>query len=191
MLTTLKYALAFGAALTLMAPDTSMAGTPDDQHRYGKRHGGKHGGYGKRHNNRKAYNRGYRAGRSSSYYGGYYSYPGWGFGYRTNNFGAALGATIGSAIIYSTVRDAMRHDHHDERPIIIQQTPPASTQEQANTGIPIDSVGYDRSQCQQEREYTTKIMVGGKEQEAYGQACLMPDGSWKLGTPTPVPNFDQ
>jgi hypothetical protein len=39
--------------------------------------------------------------------------------------------------------------------------------------------------CLQEREYHTKIMVGGKEVEGYGTACLQPDGSWRYGTAQP------
>ena len=34
------------------------------------------------------------------------------------------------------------------------------------------------STCLQEREYRMKVMVGGKEADAYGTACLQPDGSW-------------
>ena len=39
--------------------------------------------------------------------------------------------------------------------------------------------------CLQEREYRTKIMVGGKEVEGYGTACLQPDGSWRYGAAQP------
>ena len=39
--------------------------------------------------------------------------------------------------------------------------------------------------CLQEREYRTPIMVGGKEVEGYGTACLQPDGSWRYGTAQP------
>jgi surface antigen len=41
------------------------------------------------------------------------------------------------------------------------------------------------SSCLQTREYQTHITVGGKDVEAYGTACLQPDGSWKFGAPTP------
>jgi len=30
------------------------------------------------------------------------------------------------------------------------------------------------------REYQMTITVGGKEQESWGQACRLPDGSWKV-----------
>ena len=33
----------------------------------------------------------------------------------------------------------------------------------------------------EQREYRSKIMVGGKQVEGYGTACLQPDGSWRYG----------
>lgn len=30
------------------------------------------------------------------------------------------------------------------------------------------------------REYQQKVMIGGKEETAYGQACRQPDGSWEI-----------
>ena len=35
--------------------------------------------------------------------------------------------------------------------------------------------------CLQEREYQMMVIIGGREQEAYGTACLQPDGSWIRG----------
>ena len=37
------------------------------------------------------------------------------------------------------------------------------------------------STCLQEREYQMNVIVGGKEAQAYGTACLQPDGSWYRG----------
>lgn len=41
--------------------------------------------------------------------------------------------------------------------------------------------GGSASTCLQEREYQMKVMVGGKAADAYGTACLQPDGSWYRG----------
>jgi hypothetical protein len=41
------------------------------------------------------------------------------------------------------------------------------------------------SPCLQQREYSTKIMVGGKQVDGYGTACLQPDGSWRYGAAQP------
>lgn len=35
------------------------------------------------------------------------------------------------------------------------------------------------------REYQSTVTVGGRAVPAYGQACMQPDGSWKLGALTP------
>jgi hypothetical protein len=40
--------------------------------------------------------------------------------------------------------------------------------------------------CLQQREYNTKIMVGGKQVDGYGTACLQPDGSWHYGAAQPT-----
>jgi hypothetical protein len=40
---------------------------------------------------------------------------------------------------------------------------------------------YADNTCLQEREYRSKIMVGGKQVDGYGTACLQPDGSWRYG----------
>lgn len=44
--------------------------------------------------------------------------------------------------------------------------------------------------CLQTREYTTVITIGGEELEAYGTACLQPDGTWIAGAPKFVPSYD-
>jgi hypothetical protein len=41
--------------------------------------------------------------------------------------------------------------------------------------------------CLQEREYQTTVTVGGRQVEAYGTACLQPDGSWRRGPAMLVP----
>jgi hypothetical protein len=46
---------------------------------------------------------------------------------------------------------------------------------------PTYNSGNSASTCLQEREYQMKVMVGGKAADAYGTACLQPDGSWYRG----------
>ncbi|WP_150002321.1 hypothetical protein [Iodidimonas gelatinilytica] len=46
------------------------------------------------------------------------------------------------------------------------------------------------SDCLQTREYQTTITIGGEEKDAYGTACLQPDGDWKMGSPTLVPDYE-
>ena len=42
--------------------------------------------------------------------------------------------------------------------------------------------------CRMIREYRTRVTVGGRPVEAYGDACLLADGSWRRGPPKLVPN---
>lgn len=46
------------------------------------------------------------------------------------------------------------------------------------------------SSCLQTREYQMTIIIGGEEKDAYGTACLQPDGSWLQGPPTVVPDYN-
>ena len=48
------------------------------------------------------------------------------------------------------------------------------------TALPYGA-GTSTSTCLQEREYQMKVIVGGKAADAYGTACLQPDGSWYRG----------
>lgn len=50
-------------------------------------------------------------------------------------------------------------------------------------------VPYSDPNCRQTREYTTTVIIGGRAQEAYGTACLMPDGSWRRGPAALVPGY--
>lgn len=44
--------------------------------------------------------------------------------------------------------------------------------------------------CRMTREYTTTVEIDGRRRDAYGTKCLTADGSWVLGAPKLVPNFD-
>ena len=54
------------------------------------------------------------------------------------------------------------------RPVVVVRPPVTLAQ-------PIPSVA-ERRTC---REYQTTVIIDGREQRAYGTACLMPDGSWQ------------
>jgi hypothetical protein len=41
--------------------------------------------------------------------------------------------------------------------------------------------------CLMIREYQTVITIDGKQLDAYGDACMQPDGSWRRGPPKAVP----
>ncbi len=59
--------------------------------------------------------------------------------------------------------------YYPPAPVVYNAAPVTYTSELA----PTDDGRY----C---REYTAQVMVGGRMQESYGQACLQPDGAWEL-----------
>ncbi len=65
------------------------------------------------------------------------------------------------------------------RPAARPAPSPAATPVRQRATLPPD--------CLMIREYQTRIVVGGQEVEAYGDACMQPDGSWRRGPPKPVP----
>jgi len=81
-----------------------------------------------------------------------------------------LGLVVGGLLGY-----AINNAQHDGT--AYYSSPRAYPQTYAAT----DSYSYSDSSCLQEREYTTTVRVGGRNVEAYGTACLQPDGSWKRG----------
>lgn len=61
---------------------------------------------------------------------------------------------------------------------------------QPQTEAPLESATHpsDSAQSRPEsdcREFTTPVTVEGKQQQAVGQACQQPDGSWKITQNTP------
>ncbi len=47
----------------------------------------------------------------------------------------------------------------------------------AVAGFSADAKAYGNEHC---REYTRTVYIGGRTQDAYGTACLQPDGSWMI-----------
>ena len=47
----------------------------------------------------------------------------------------------------------------------------------AMAGFSGDAQAYGNDYC---REYTRTVYIGGRTQDAYGTACLQPDGSWMI-----------
>ncbi len=98
--------------------------------------------------------------------------------------GVAAGAMIGAQIGKSL-------DEHD-RLMLAQTTQKAletatsgstvewSNPDSGNKGHITPVKTYKSNSGQYCREYNTVIVVGGKEEKAYGTACRQEDGSWKI-----------
>lgn len=71
-----------------------------------------------------------------------------------------------------------------QQPVVVQ--PPLNVIPQQSFGQPF-AANQGVGQCLQVREYQTTIIVGGVQREAYGNACLQPDGSWRQGPAVLLP----
>ena len=85
--------------------------------------------------------------------------------------GLLVGGLVGYAI--SNSQHAQVYDNNRYPPVSAPPQEPYSASSYRNE--------YRNNTCLQEREYQTTVIVGGKEVEAYGTACLQPDGSWRRG----------
>lgn len=80
-------------------------------------------------------------------------------------YGLLVGGLIGYALSYNQQPDYSARQYSYSPPPAAPAYPQPA---QATT-------------CLQEREYQMKVIVGGREADAYGTACLQPDGSWHRG----------
>jgi len=149
-------------------------------------------GYGYNSHN---YNWRHNYGNSSHGHGSYY--------YSGHNNDLFYGVLAGGLLYYALTADQRDNDRDYYRTsnrgystgynnrVVIQQQPVAQ-----NSGLqwtqdtltqPLREPA--KSPCLQIREYQTTIKVGDQSVPAYGQSCLMPDGTWKLGPATPEPDY--
>lgn len=107
-------------------------------------------------------------------FGGHHGFHG--YGYHDDGDDLLFGLLVGGVVGYALGQAPQQGAYADDR------YPPA-TGYPAQPPYPAPSYGYQpRAQaCLQEREYQTTVIVGGREVEAYGTACLQPDGSWRRG----------
>jgi hypothetical protein len=175
-------ALAAVIAMILALPGAVWAGEGgDDDHGWNKRGYKRNEHYNNHYNNR---HYGNSAGRGRHYHHYYPSYPCSTCGkknhHNNNNnnndklwIGLLGGGILGYGLHAYQHRNTADQDYYPQA----NSAPPPPPQ-YANTA----SV----NPCLQEREYSTKIMVGGKQVEGYGTACLQPDGAWRYGEAQPA-----
>ncbi len=182
----------------LVLASIGAASAADRGHRGGGHKGGGHkvGGHSKgdghyrgnrdHRGNRshRAYRGGHRRHHGGSYsfgygvpfgYGGHYS-----FGYSGHHGGDVLaGAVLGVGLGYLLLNN-QRRDRYPAETVVVERQVVKEVQRAPEPAY----------SCLQTREYQTRITVGGKEVDAYGTACLQPDGSWRHGPAMLVPQFD-
>jgi hypothetical protein len=130
--------------------------------------GGKHHGYG-----------GYGHGYSGHGYRGYGYY---GHGY----WGPAVVVGVAGLFVGWMLHDAA---HYAPPPRVVYVPAPRAVYVPASVGSagPPARARPLPPGCLMIREYQTRLTVGGRQVEAYGDACLQADGSWRRLAPRLVP----
>ena len=109
-------------------------------------------------------------------------YPGFGFYYRDSDAFRFLGLTAMSLVVFNQLNEAEQRAHEEAfieatsapigQPIIWNQDG------QSGAVTPVrDGTTPDGRQC---REFQQDVTIGGDKTEAYGTACMQPDGSWQV-----------
>ncbi len=136
---------------------------------------------------------GYYGGHYRGYHGGYnqhghHQYDSGDVGLALG-FGLLFGTVLGHAMsqprydYYDAPRRYPPHRYHrhyyeyDQPRVVYREVVPSYRTTAPSSG------------CLQEREYQTTVVIDGKEVEAYGTACLQPDGSWRRGAAKLVSNY--
>lgn len=156
----------------MLAASAMLAATATPAFAGGRYHGGYHHGY------KSGFHDGFR--KSHRYYG-----HGRHYGHRRHHdrglgrTGAAVLGVMGGLVIGSIIADSQRRHYQRPQPVYVPVAQPVAVPEPAyNPNLPSAS---GQGQCLQTREYQTVVVIGGAEREAYGTACLQPDGSWLKG----------
>ena len=109
-------------------------------------------------------------------------YAGFGFYYRDNDAARFLGLTALSFIAINALNESQQRAH--EQAMIEAATAqigePIIWNENGRSGrVTAVREGFttDGRQC---REFQQEVTIDGRPQEAYGTACLQPDGSWQV-----------
>lgn len=100
-----------------------------------------------------------------------------------------MGGVIGASIGNSVGRKMDEHDRMMERlayqeALETSRSGTRSTWYNPDTGnsgsiVPKPAYQAENRYC---REYTQTVTIAGKTEKAYGKACRMPDGSWKISS---------
>ncbi|MEO0411565.1 MAG: hypothetical protein AAF221_06985 [Pseudomonadota bacterium] len=98
--------------------------------------------------------------------------------------GAGIGV-LGLAILNQNRVNRAPNTVVVQQPVIVPQA--GVTGYPQTVGIAPFNAGQPSGQCLQVREYQTTIIVGGAPRDAYGNACLQPDGTWRQGPAVLLP----
>lgn len=110
------------------------------------------------------------------------AYPGFGFYYRDNDAARFLGLAALSFIAINALNESQQRAHEEA---MVQATTapigePITWEDGGRRGSVTavrDGQTVDGRQC---REFQQNVTIGGKKEEAYGTACMQPDGTWQV-----------
>jgi len=180
----LKTPLKFLLAASIALPASLLSGAADAGHKNKHHYSGHH----------------YSGHYYKPRYYGYGYYPRYGYyGYHHGHHGnagkylgvALLGLGLGYVLTRDNDKDYDQDRYEDDyyrddayrsqsRPRYV--SPPTSGyQSGAVETESYQSRDFDFSQCEETRDYETTIYFDGQPAQAYGTACLMPDGTWVAG----------
>ena len=111
-------------------------------------------------------------------------YPGFGFYYQDNDALRFLGLTALSFVVFNQLNESQQRAHEEAMIAATDARIGESIvwNEGGRSGsvTPVrDGMTADGRQC---REFQQEVVIGGEKQDAYGTACLQPDGSWEVAS---------
>lgn len=108
-------------------------------------------------------------------------YPGFGFYYRDNDAFRFLDLTALSLVVFNQLNESQQRAHEEAmaEATSSQIGEPIMWNEGGRSGSVTavrDGTTTDGRQC---REFQQEVTIDGRQTQAYGTACLQPDGSWQ------------
>lgn len=108
-------------------------------------------------------------------------YPGYGFYYRDSDAVRFLGLTALSLVVFNQLNESQQRAHEEAlaEATSAQIGEPIMWNEGGRSGQVTavrDGTTTDGRQC---REFQQDVTIDGRQTQAYGTACLQPDGSWQ------------
>jgi len=91
-------------------------------------------------------------------------------------FGQEIGRTLDRADRIAMGQNAQYSLEHTRS----NQTTRWDNPDSGNSGTMTPTRTYQQTSGQYCREYRQTVVIGGREQDAYGTACRQPDGSWLI-----------
>lgn len=94
--------------------------------------------------------------------------------------GIMAGALIGGSLGYMVGRNMDQQDRMNMQNAIAENNDASWTNEETSISYEVHPVRSYEEEGRYCREYQTRVKIDGEWKKAYGKACRMPDGAWKI-----------